>query len=94
MNHLYCGDALALALGHSGRLLLVFWYAVGDLGIAFACTAFFTFVLARYSLAVMAHSLGRQSLPDQSPPADQEPPALEFRHAIAQVHPEGLSAPP
>lgn len=47
---------------------LVFWYAVGDLGLAFACTAFFTFVLTRYSLAVMAHSLGHQSLPDQTPP--------------------------
>lgn len=47
---------------------LVFWYAVGDLGLAIACTAFFTFVLTRYSLAVMAHSLGRQSLPDQTPP--------------------------
>lgn len=56
---------------------LVFWYAVGDLGLAFACTAFFTFVLTRYSLAVMAHSLGRQSLPDQTQPVaanlDQPP---------------------
>ena len=52
MNHLYCG---MLCVGFGACLavhFLVFWYAVGDLGIAFACTAFFTFVLARYSLAV------------------------------------------
>lgn len=53
---------------------LVFWFAVADLGLAIACTAFFAFLLARYSLSVMAHSLGRQSLPDQSPAANLNRP--------------------
>ena len=51
-------DALALAPAILAVYFLVFWYAVGDLGLAFACTGVFTFVLARYSLAVMALFIG------------------------------------
>jgi hypothetical protein len=60
--------SLRLMWGGIAAYFLVFWYAVGDLGLAVACTFFLVLMgLNITRLALKALASGYQSQPDQTP---------------------------
>ena len=62
---------LKLLWGGIAAYFFVFWFAVGDLGLAVACTFFLVLIgLNMTRLALKALASENQSPPDQTPPLE------------------------